>query len=63
MSAPTARELLDAIDRGESVTSGVGPDQHLAARVEAVLALQPREWAGYDACLAEVRALLNGGQS
>jgi hypothetical protein len=32
----------------------------LASRVEAVLALQPREWAGYDVCLAEVKAILDG---
>jgi hypothetical protein len=57
---PSARELLRVGYEGEDVTPRL---LILAARVDAVLALQPREWAGYDACLAEVRALLNGGQS
>jgi hypothetical protein len=53
----TARGLLDelyaATDRADSA-------RIFAGRVESVLALQPREWAGYDACLAEVRAILDG---
>ena len=58
---PTARELLNAIDRGESVTSGVGPDQHLAARVEAVLALIDSRWqVPAEVIVAQIKRILNG---
>ncbi len=57
MTAPTAMELLrDMEPRDEA-------GMILAARVEKVLALQAREWAGYDACLGEVRRILNGEEA
>jgi hypothetical protein len=54
MSEPTARELIDSLSEEWPLPFT------LASRVEAVLALEPRRWAGWDCCLAEVLRLLNG---
>ena len=62
MPAETARELIDKM--GPKGYISLAHEQmaggELARRVERILALEPREWAGYDACLVEVKALLNG---
>ena len=60
---PTARELLEHLRAGHHPQGQVGAVAYgLAARVEAVLALAEKRHAheAYDACLAEVRRILNG---
>ena len=53
LQEPTARELLQQIDSNAA-------KYVLASRVDSVLAIEPRRWAGWDCCLAEVLRLLNG---
>ena len=64
MSKPTARELLDrVVDTDDEELADL---RLLAARVEAVLALEPANAGvltyseGWNICLAEVKRLLNG---
>ena len=59
----TVRELLEHLRAGHHPQGQVGAVAYgLAARVEAVLALAEKRHAheAYDACLAEVRRILNG---